>query len=158
MICIVAKRKQQRGAVAVEAAVALVFLILPMLLGSWEMGRMVEVQQLLSNAAREGSRQASTGQLTSAQAQQVVLNYMLTTGIPTQNAKVTVSDLTVPGTDVQQAAYLDKLQVRVTIPFSDVRVISLMLVTTSTSKMTGQAIWYSLKDRAYQTPQQPPIE
>jgi hypothetical protein len=39
-----------------------------------------------------------------------------------------------------------------------VRVVSLMLVTTSTTKLTGQATWYSLKDKPYGTPPEPPIE
>jgi Flp pilus assembly protein TadG len=39
-------------------------LILSIVAGLWEVGRVVEVQQLLANAAREAGRQAATGQYT----------------------------------------------------------------------------------------------
>ncbi len=39
----------------------------------------------------------------------------------TQNATVSVSDLSNPGTDVSQAATLDQLQVIVTIPYQNVK-------------------------------------
>jgi Flp pilus assembly protein TadG len=152
------KRNRRRGTAAVEAAFSIAVLLLPLLLGAWEMGRMVEVQQVLTNGAREGCRQASTGKLTNAQVQQVVVTYLQNAGLPTTNAVVTVSDLTASGTDVSLAAQLDQLQVTVTIPFSDVRVISLNLVTNSSTNMTGQAIWYSLRDKPYAAPSPPPIE
>ncbi len=53
-------RQQRRGVAAVELALLLP-LILLLLMGLWEIGRAIDVQQLMSNAAREGGRQASTG-------------------------------------------------------------------------------------------------
>ncbi len=64
------------GAASVELALVLTFVLVPILLGIWEVGRMVEVQQNLYNAVREGGRQASTGQKTIAQVQQTVVNYL----------------------------------------------------------------------------------
>lgn len=46
---------RRRGVAAVEAAVLLP-LALMLMLGTWEVGRMVEVGQILNNAAREGGR------------------------------------------------------------------------------------------------------
>ena len=81
----------RRGVAAVEAALLLpVALIL--MLGTWEIGRMVEVEQILNNAAREGGRAASGGQDTNSQVQQVVLNYLQNAGLPSASATVTVSD------------------------------------------------------------------
>ena len=40
-----------------------------LMLGTWEVGRMVEVSQILNNAVREGGRSASTGQYTNSQVQ-----------------------------------------------------------------------------------------
>ena len=45
---------------AVEFAMILP-VILTLLLGIWEVGRMIEIQQILYNAAREGGRQAAYG-------------------------------------------------------------------------------------------------
>ncbi len=46
----------RRGTATVELAIVLNFCIIPLMLGLWEMGRFVQVQQIVSNAAREGAR------------------------------------------------------------------------------------------------------
>ncbi len=140
----------RRAAAAVEFAVLSPFLVV-LLLGLWEVGRLVEVSQTLNNAAREGARQAATGQLSNAQVQAVVLNYLASAGIPTQNATVTVNDLTSPGADASAAAQMDRLQVTVTVPLSDVRWAALYLVTSPGTQLSGQATWLSLKDQDYPT-------
>src|SRR5437667_1399294 len=89
------------GVAAVEFAVLIPF-ILTLLLGIWEVGRMIEVQQTVNNAAREAARQATTGQFTNTQIQQVAIQCLNVAGIPTGNAVVTVSDLTNPPLDVSQ--------------------------------------------------------
>ena len=143
------------GTAAVELAL-LMPLIVILLLGVWEVGRMLNISQILSNAAREGARQASAGQNTSSQVQQVVLNYLQDAGIPTANVTVTTSDLTAPGTDPTNAAQLDQLQVVVTIPFSDVRWIALNFLATSGSQLSGTATWDCLKDQTYPSSTSPP--
>jgi len=53
----------RRGTAAVEFAAVLTFVLVPMMIGLWEMGRVVQVQQIVANGAREGARlaaQAST--------------------------------------------------------------------------------------------------
>jgi len=155
------RSRARRAAAAVELALTLP-LFLSILSGLWEVGRVVEVQQLLYNAAREAARQAATGQYTDAQVQQIALNYLKfslndTSGTMTATATVTVSDLTNPGVDVSQATTLDQLQVVITIPFSSVRWINLSLVTNASTMLTSQAIWPSLIDTAYPTSNpQPP--
>ena len=54
------KQIKRTGTAAVELAVCLPFLLV-LILGIWEVGRMVMVQQLIANAAREGGRQAAAG-------------------------------------------------------------------------------------------------
>jgi Flp pilus assembly protein TadG len=137
-------------------------LIVMMLVGLWEVGRIVEVQQYLFNAAREGARQAATGQFTTAQVQAVALNalrYALndTTGQMTRNAQVTVVDLTNPGKDPTQAATLDQLQITVTVPYQDVRWTNLSLVTNGATLLMGQITWVCLADSPVpNNPPQPP--
>ena len=80
----------RRGTAAVEFGVSALFLI-PLLIGLWEVGRMVEVQQLLANAAREGGRQASTGNVNTAGVQSVVASYLSRNGISCTSSNVTVT-------------------------------------------------------------------
>jgi Flp pilus assembly protein TadG len=154
-------RARRGGAAAVELALTLPLMI-SILTGLWEVSRVVEVQQILYNAAREAARQAATGQYTNAQVQQIALTYLQfglndTSGTMTATATVTVTDLTNPGTDVSNATTLDQLQVVVSIPFSSVRWINLSLVTNGSTAVTSTATWVSLKDYAYptSTPQPP---
>ena len=153
--------RARRGAAAVELALTLPLLI-SILTGLWEVGRIVEVQSILYNAAREAARQASTGQYTNDQVKQIALNYLQfalndTGGTMTATATVTVNDLTAPGTDATAATTLDQLQVIVSIPFSSVRLINISLVTSATTVLSCQSIWPSLVDTAYPitTPQPP---
>jgi Flp pilus assembly protein TadG len=150
------------GAAAVELAM-LMPPILILLLGVWEVGRMIEIQQILANAAREGARQASTGQYTNQQVEQVVAQYLKVAGVPTTNLNVTgsngpqmVTDLTNPTYDVSNAAYLDQIQVKVQIPFQDVRWSVLSLISTPTTTLTSTVVFYTMVDKPYPTPPEPP--
>src|SRR3954453_12745808 len=97
------RRRNTRGGVAaVEFAVVLP-LLFTLLVGVWEVGRVIQVQQVMVNAAREGARLAAQGQtinLTGAYTQisvttgtpnirDTVLNYLAGAGIPTTGATVT---------------------------------------------------------------------
>jgi Flp pilus assembly protein TadG len=124
-------------------------LIVTLLLGTWEMGRYVEVQQIICDAAREGGRQASGGHLTNAQVVAAVTNYVKIAGLPTANLVVTISDLTNPGLDASQATALDQIKVAVSIPFKDVRWCALKLVTTNATNVNAYVIWYSALPVSY---------
>jgi Flp pilus assembly protein TadG len=155
------RRRGRRGSAAVELALTLPLMI-TMLSGLWELGRALEVQNVLANGAREAARQASTGQYTNAQVQQIALNYIKaslndTTGTLTVNLAVTVTNLNAPGTDATAAVSLDPIQVSIAVPFKDVRWINLPLVTNNSTVITTQVTWICLKDVAYPTttPQPP---
>lgn len=152
-----ARRAVRRAAASVELALLLP-LILILLLGIWEVGRMIEMQQLLTNAAREGGRQASTGNLTNAQTAQVVRDYLVNAGVPTTNVTVTVANVTSAGTDVSAAAQLDQLSVTVTLPCADVRWVALNYLITPIGTLTYKSVWCSVKDKDYPSPQDPPID
>ena len=49
---------RRRGTATVELALVMTFIIVPLILGLWEMGRYVQVQQIVANSAREGARMA----------------------------------------------------------------------------------------------------
>ena len=63
-----------------------------LLLGIWEVGRITEVQQMLHNAAREGGRQASTGQPDATGVTNVVKNYVKRNGYTNTNVSVVVKN------------------------------------------------------------------
>jgi Flp pilus assembly protein TadG len=137
-------RSNRRGVAAVEFAVVLPLLLL-VLAGLWEVGDMVRVQQLLSNAARVGGRQASTGLNTNAQVEQSVIQYLQNAGLPTSNVVVSVVDVT-SGGDVSNAQQMDQINVTVTIPFKDVAWDALSYVVPANSQITGMATWFSMVD------------
>jgi Flp pilus assembly protein TadG len=150
----IASRTPRRGIASVELAL-LMPLLLMLVLGSWEVGRLIQVSEIVNNAAREGGRLASTGLLTTSQIQSAVCLYMQQAGLPNYSGQastvVTVSDITNPGTDPTNATELDQLQVVVSIPFSSVRWIALYLVTNPNTQITATSNWYSAKDMAYPT-------
>ncbi len=144
----------RRGVAAVELAFIMPF-ILTLLLSLWEVGRMIEIQSILSNAAREGARQAATGNFTNAQVQTIVTNYLTAAGIPTTNVVVGVSDLT-SGTDVSKAVYLDQVQVNVSIPFGSVRWSVISVAMPSTSLMSASVTMVTMIDQSLGTFPTPP--
>ena len=151
------KRLPRGGSAAVELAILLPFL-LALLLGIWEIGRLTESQQLISNAAREGGRQASYGTVAAGQVQTVVKNYLTNAGLPTKNATITVTNATSPGTDPASAAQFDQLKVSVTIPVQDLRWTATSTFVGPGAVLTGESIWYSMKNKDYPSPSDPPID
>lgn len=49
----------RRGTATVELALVMTTIVVPLTLGLWEMGRFVQVQQIVANSAREGARLAA---------------------------------------------------------------------------------------------------
>ncbi len=137
--------KERRGSAAVEMAFLLP-VVVPLLLGIWEVGRLVEVQQLLSNAVREGGRQISTGNRTVDEIKGDVVNYLKHNGIEAKKEDVTVVNLTDSSrSDPTKANQLDEFQVSVTIPFNSVRWILLDQITNVES-LSSSTNWFSMKD------------
>jgi hypothetical protein len=107
-------RRNRRAAAAVEfAVVAPVFFLL--IFGMIEYGRMVMVQQVITNASREGARLAVLDGATYDEIEAQVEEYLTSASIDTTNAVVEV--LPDPPTD---AAFGEPITVTVSIPFSEV--------------------------------------
>lgn len=107
-------RKQRRGAAAVEfAVVAPVFFLL--VFGMIEYGRMVMVQQVITNAAREATRVAVLDGSTTATVKTAAINAMA-------GAKITIatSNVTVSPDPPSGAKFGDPVSVTVTVPFNQV--------------------------------------
>ena len=90
----------RRGAVAVEAAVCLPVIVL-LMLGMWDVGRVAQMSRLLEDAAREGARVAAGGTnngspVTVANVQSAVQNYLTAGGMPAaaiNGATISVTNL-----------------------------------------------------------------
>lgn len=54
-----ARSSLRSGTAAVEFAAVMTFILVPLMIGLWEMGRVVHVQQVVANGAREGARIAA---------------------------------------------------------------------------------------------------
>ena len=107
-----ARGRNRCGVAAVEfAVVAPIFFLL--VFGMIEYGRLVMVQQVLTNASREGARAAVVDGSTTAQVTSVVNNYLTSAGLKT--ATVTVSP-----SPPSSAVYGATVTVSASMPFSDV--------------------------------------
>jgi Flp pilus assembly protein TadG len=139
----------RRSATAcVEFAVVLPIL-LTFVLGVCEVGRFIQVYEILDASAREGARQASTGQMTDAQVIAAVTGCVQAAGLPTAKLSVTVQDLTNAGTDVSQATILDNLQVTVTLPYNTVEWITTTYFLPSTTQISATVYWVSANPQGY---------
>jgi Flp pilus assembly protein TadG len=143
-------RRNRRGVATVEFAVVLP-VIIATLLGVWEIGRALAVEEILCNAASVGGRAASTGLKSATQVQAAVTSYLALAGLPTQNVTVTVSDLTNPGTDPTAASTLDQLQVSVSIPFSNVTWSATSMFMPSSAVLSATVTWCSANACSYPT-------
>ena len=105
-------RKQRRGVAVVEfAIVAPVFIML--IFGMVEFGRLVMVQQVLTNASREGARRAVLDGATTAEVEATVETYL-------QSGAVSGADVTVTPDPPANAGSGEPVTVSVSIPFSQV--------------------------------------
>ncbi len=126
-------RKRRLGASAVEfAVVAPVFFLL--VFGIIEFGRMVMVQQMMTNAAREGARRAVLSGATANEVNTTIVNYMASA-----NLNVTTTDITLDPTDPGAAEYGDPITVTLTVPFSRVSWMPSPLYLGNTN-LSAQAI------------------
>jgi Flp pilus assembly protein TadG len=139
-------RPRRQGVATVEFVFVAIFILIPCIFGVWEVGRLVQVQQIVDNSVREGARAASTGEYSNSQVQALVTNYLANSGVGTAGVNVTVSDVT-SGGDVSSptvnsfgtAKQLDTLQVTVSVPFSNVYWIALNYFVPAGTTMNATA-------------------
>lgn len=134
-------------------------LLVILMLGLWQVGRMVQVSQILANAAREGARYAAMGNITingtitpitSSMVQTVVSGYLTAAGLPSTAA--TAAQVTINSasgwTDPCKAQPMDKFQLTVTIPsgaaFNSLQWSALNI--TGANQLSASVTWMSLVD------------
>jgi Flp pilus assembly protein TadG len=151
-------RKSRSGTAAVELAVISPLLI-ALVIGLLTVGRMVQMTEIMANAAREGARKASTGINTYADVQTTITNYLTNAGVTNQaGLTITVYDVTQgnsgPTFDPSTAICLDQLQIIVTLPYKNIQLAPIPMPASTV--ISGQAVWYSNQDVAYPTSIVPP--
>ena len=105
-------RRNRRGAAVVEfAVVAPVFFLL--VFGMIEFGRMVMVQQVITNGSREGARVAVLDGATNASVTTTVTNYLV-------NSSIGGATVAVDPFNPNDAGYGAAVTVTVSVPFSKV--------------------------------------
>jgi len=105
-------RRNRRGAAAVEFAVVSPVLFL-LIFGMIEYGRMVMVQQVITNASREGARKAVLDGSTTSDVTTVVSNYLT-------SANISGATTTVSPSPPSNATYGGTVTVTISVPYSSV--------------------------------------
>ena len=116
------RKSRRRGAAAAEFAVVLpVFMLV--VFGIFEFGRMIMVQQVLTNASREGARLACIDGSSVTDVQSAVNTYLINASISGVTVNVTPNPLSnaTPGSQVTVAT---------SVPFADVSWVSSGWFTT----------------------------
>jgi hypothetical protein len=158
--------RSRKGVAAVEVAVIATFLLVPLMIGIWEVGRMIQVQQIVANSAREGARLAAQGFTVNSvgsptqvmvnsgtpNVTSVVYGYLLAAGLTNlQQTDVTVtvqfltpkSDGTTP-TEPYQAEKGEVFSVTVSIPWDNVKWVNLGIIRPTT--ITFTVVWRMMTD------------
>jgi len=155
------RHRRREGVAAVELALVAPVLVV-LLLGLWEVGRMIELQQILSNAAREVARLAAQGQTInstgaatqiqvntgSPNVKATVVNYLQRAGLNVSAGEVTVDFAFLTGdtslTEPCQGTKGQQFSVTVTIPTTNLKWTSSGAFTPAT--MSAAVVWTSLVD------------
>ena len=161
--------RRRQGVAAVELAVVFGAVIVPLLLGLWELGRLIEVKQVVSASAREGARLAAQGYTLNGVGTPTQIH--VATGVPNvrdlvyQNlvaagfTNLDRSDVTVTfaflaptsSGDWPTEPYLGEkgqpFSVTVTVPWSKLRWVNMGLINPTT--ITATATCRMLSDEAF---------
>lgn len=131
---------------AVELAVCLPMLLI-VLTGIWEVGRMVQVQNVVWNCAREGGRQAAAGLNSNATTVQYMVNYLNANGLTgVTTGMVTLTNVTNSArADPTAANQMDQFQVNISVPYSTIRWSTIAQITPTTT-LTSSTTWYSMNN------------
>jgi Flp pilus assembly protein TadG len=122
------KRPARPAVAAVEFAVILPLLMI-LILGMFELSRVLLVKETLSNAAQQACRTASRQATTNSDVAQEVTDVMSAAGINSSSVTIQVNDA---ASDVATAKRFDKVSVRVSVPVSQVFWVSTIFVSGST--------------------------
>lgn len=159
------------GVAAVEMGFTFAVFVAPLMIGIWEVGRMVQVQQIVSNSAREGARLAaqgstirSDGTITQIRTssgtpnvRDVVYQYLLASGL----SNLRLEDITVSfrftegsGTEPYEGIKNQAFEVTVSVNWDRVRWVNLGFIRPR--QLTFRVAWRMLVDDPFSVNQDLP--
>ncbi len=136
-------------------------ILLILMVGVWEIGRLVQLQQVMDAAARDGARIASQGHIinttgayteidmttTSPNVTDTVRDYLYGAGI-TDLTGLQVTFEYLDGdtslTQPYQGAKNQKFRLRITLPYANMRWTTLSLINPET--LSGECVWLMMMD------------
>lgn len=122
-------RPVRRGVAAIELGFVTMLFVVPLIIGIWEVGRMVHVKQIVANSAREGARLAAQGFTIKSDGTQVQIKS--STGSPN------VKDVVVDYLRASGLTNLTAADVTVTFTFTGPRTTNPGAGTTPTEPYLG---------------------
>lgn len=90
------------------------------IIGIIEFGRAVMVQQIVTNAAREGARRAVVPEATNAQVLELVDRYLVNASLGADSREIKIQDENGQDLDLRTAPPHSVVQVRTSVPYSEV--------------------------------------
>jgi hypothetical protein len=105
-------RRRRRGATLVEFALVVPVLFL-LIFGTFEFGRLMMVQQIMTNAAREGARRGILEQSTAPEVETIVADYLTESTVAPATVSVSPDNLSGVG-------FGEPVTVTVSVPFDEV--------------------------------------
>ena len=162
----------RRGVASIELALVFMFFVIPLMLEIFEIGRLVQVQQIVSNAAREGARLAAQGYTISStgaptqiyaystsgtpSVDTAVYNYLIGAGLTNLQTSDVATTFTFTGpnasgitpTDPYLGTQNEPFTVQVEIPWSKVRWVNLGFLPAGTT-VTYTVNWQMLVDQPF---------
>jgi len=150
----------RRAAAAVEFAVVLPLLVV-VLIGVWEVGRLIQLQQIMNNAARDGARLASQATIvnpdgsttqislssTSPNIEDCIRDYLRGAGIANLDGLQITFQFVEGDTSATQpyeGVKNQRFRVRVTLPYENLRWSNLSIINPAT--LNGECVWQMLVD------------
>lgn len=171
------RSSRRPGAATAEFAVVFAFVMLPVMIWVWEVGRLVYCQQIVANSAREGARLAAQGRTINsvgsptaivtqippssnperrANVKAAIMQTLHAGGLTTlgwDDVAVTFQFLDYPagsvpgGTEPYQGTKNQRYRVTVTIPFEKVRWVEVGLLNPTTVSYSVE--WRMLMDEPF---------
>lgn len=153
-------RRSRRGVAVVEMAFIFPVLLL-LIVGVWEIGRLVWLQQIMAQAAREGARLASQANIINTTGSYVqismatgtpnvedtIKDYLYSAGITNQTGiQITFQflDGDTSKTQPYQGVKNQRFRLRVTLPYANCKWTDLSLINPQT--LAGECVWQMMVD------------
>jgi hypothetical protein len=160
---------RRRGVAAIEFGFVTMMFVVPFIIAIWEVGRLIHVQQVVANSAREGARLAAQGftikpdgssvqirkDTGSPNVKDVVYDYLRASGFTTlQPTDVTVEFDFIPAagfndglTEPYQGVKGQPFTVRVSVPWEKLRWINMGIIRPT--EVTFTVTWRMMIDDAF---------